>query len=117
MDTVKNTKGQKYLFLNVRSLYCHISEITQEFNDNDALCIGLTETWLNHGIPNKLIEINGYRIARSDRSNGKRGGGLLLYLRNDLNWENVSGNLDIMNDDIEILNVIVHFEFCEASTY
>lgn len=110
MDSIKCIKGQKYVFLNVRSLYCHLSEITQEFSASEFMCIGLTESWLNCGILNKLIEIRGYKIAILNRSSGKRGG-LILYIRNDLNWEPVDGNLNVINDDIEILNVIVHRKF------
>ena len=56
----------------------------------DLIC--LSETWLNEAIPNNFIKINGYNILRENRGwkenqmdgNFKRGGGLLCYIKDDL---------------------------------
>ena len=55
----------------------------------------VTETWLNHNIPDELARITNFNLLRSDRTSG-RGGGVALYIhenipvkvRNDLNDEN-----------------------------
>ena len=55
----------------------------------------VTETWLNHNIPNESAQIPNFNLLRSDRASG-RGGGVAWYIhenipvkvRNDLNDEN-----------------------------
>ena len=52
--------------------------------------ICITETWLNDSIPNALINVDGYyisnelRVDRNDTLLG-RGGGLIVFIRNDVN--------------------------------
>jgi len=45
-------------------------------NDVDIGCI--TETWLNKTIPSDLVNIPGYVLHRSDRKDGRRGGGVAV---------------------------------------
>ena len=42
------------------------------------LFIATTETWLNNGISNTEVDINGYCIERHDRNS--RGGGVAIYI-------------------------------------
>ena len=46
--------------------------------------IAVTETWLNSQIGDSEILPKGYNIFRLDRTNGKRGGGILFASREDL---------------------------------
>ena len=50
--------------------------------------LGVTESWTHEKIGDAGININGYSIFRRDRDFDKRdrrrGGGVLLYVRNDL---------------------------------
>ena len=59
---------------------------------NNAMFIAVTETWLSdtvldaevsHGLP-------GYTILRCDRAGGRQGGGVALYLREDLTGETLA---------------------------
>ena len=52
--------------------------------------IALCETWLFSDIPDSLISILGYSVYRCDRSDGRRGGGVCAYVRNDVSVKNVS---------------------------
>ena len=66
---------------------------------------GITETHLDKNVKNEEIFVDGYRIARSDRNNGKKGGGCVIYFSEDLNVcekEKVNGKADIESMWIEI---------------
>lgn len=49
--------------------------------------IALTETWLNSSISNYEILPLGYKIFRKDRETGRRGGGVLLAVKDSLSTE------------------------------
>ena len=46
--------------------------------------IALTETWLNHSVTNHEILPHDYTIYRKDRDYGKRGGGILLPVKENI---------------------------------
>ena len=76
------TKGLKFLYLNIRSLYRHYDELFLNFKDYDIICLG--ETWLNSKIPDNTITHSEYSLFRSDRSGEKRGGGLVTYIKSNI---------------------------------
>ena len=53
---------------------------------NNSLFVGVTETWLHAGVLDAevLHSFPGYSIFRRDRAGGRQGGGVALYLREDL---------------------------------
>ena len=53
---------------------------------NNALFLGVTETWLHEGVLDAEVTYSfpGYNILRCDRAGGRQGGGVALYLRDDL---------------------------------
>ena len=51
-------------------------------NDVDIACT--TETWLTQSVPSELVDIHGYVTHRSDRKNGRRGGGVAVFVRHSL---------------------------------
>ena len=55
--------------------------------DENFDIIGITETWLNSSISDSEMNINGYTLHRKDRNDAEkhRGGGVALYVHNDLN--------------------------------
>ena len=76
----------------------HISSSTSQF-------FGLVETWLKPNILDNLINIPGYNLLRSDRQTQdmnrqtKRGGGIVIYCKNNLNLTQLTGppSLSLMN--------------------
>jgi len=58
-----------------------VSEIRYIAKEYDL--IGITESWTNDGINDAEISIDDFNIFRKDRK-GYKGGGLLLYVRNNL---------------------------------
>src|SRR5206468_8374393 len=49
--------------------------------------VGITETWLYSEISDSEMSIDGYHLLRNDRNDAEkhRGGGVALYVHNDLN--------------------------------
>ena len=70
--------------------------IFSETNKNIHI-MGLTETHANSTITDSEFNIDGYTVIRKDRSTGI-GGGVLCYIRSDLNWKR---RLDLETDEIE----------------
>ncbi len=66
---------------NVRSLRYKIDELTAvlENNNIDVGCI--TESWLDDNIPTEAVDVNNYTCFRHDRSDGRRAGGIVCYVR------------------------------------
>ena len=52
--------------------------------------VSVTETWLNDNVSDHEILPSGYNIIRKDRPSNKRGGSVLLALRNGIQYNRVS---------------------------
>ncbi|XP_028417866.1 uncharacterized protein LOC114542544 [Dendronephthya gigantea] len=52
--------------------------------------VAVTETWLKDSISDKEILPYGYHILRKDRATNMRGGGVLLALRNDIEYNQIT---------------------------
>ena len=64
-----------------------VEEIAMYALENSLDIIGVAESWLNENILDSEVAIDGYTLFRKDRNRLKpgRGGGVLLYIRNNLN--------------------------------
>lgn len=85
----KNLNG---LFLNVRSLksgdtFDKIKEYVDALSKVDIIC--LVETWLGEE-DTKFYEISGYYAVHNTRPSEQRGGGIVCYIKNDIQCLNVS---------------------------
>ena len=117
---VKQWNNLRCLLFNAQSL-CSINKSTdgslvsnlKSFQDlafvENLDIITVTETWLNDNIYNNEILSTGYNIIRKDRSSGKRGGGVLIALRNNIHYNLVSPGawsreLEIATVEIELIN-------------
>lgn len=105
LNEIKQMKGQKIIYLNVRSVYRHISEIQLDFEDTNFICLAFTESWLTSNINSNIISLKGFKHVRLDRQIKKRGGGLIIYIREDLEWEYLGAQ--ISTSDIELLTILV----------
>ena len=82
LSDLAKCKGHTTIFWNARSLLSKIEEIEWLAIEAKPEFIGVVESWLNQGIDDALIELDGYNILRSDRtaeSGKKMDGGLLWY--------------------------------------
>ena len=75
-------KGFVISHLNVRSFIKHMDESFLHLSDNDVICF--SETWLSSKVDDPLLSRVGYKYIRSDRKTGKKGGGLLMYIKESL---------------------------------
>ena len=76
-------KGFKICHLNIRSILPKIDDIRILMKESNIDVIAFTETWLSEGVTDDLIQIDGYKIYRNDRSHGN-GGGVAIYVKDTL---------------------------------
>ena len=80
----KDTQQKPWMIhFNCRSLLRHISELCLIFTRNHPLVIAISETWLNDTIIDSEVHISGYQMFRLDRSHGRKGSGVAIYLLNE----------------------------------
>ena len=94
----------RVLYVNSRSLRNKFSELEEAVLTENYDIIGLTETWLNLEARDYLAEYNipGYTIFEKSRVN-RNGGGILLYIKNNLNPVQVSKPLITNVDALYVL--------------
>jgi ribonucleases P/MRP protein subunit RPP40 len=73
--------------------------------ENRVDILGITESWMHDGVNDAEVSMMGYRLFRKDREKnseaGKgRGGGVLLYIRDDLTAVDVSSEKDKKNESL-----------------
>ena len=90
---------QTFLLSNIQRLITPTGKTKSKFLSDqaelkNALLVAVTETWLHSGVfdAEVLHDFPGYALHRCDRA-GRQGGGVALYLRNDLTGE-VLGSAD-----------------------
>ena len=85
---LNKAKGVKIVHLNIRSLLKKVDQLRLILVGSTIDIITLSETWLNHKIDPQLVHIQGYSMYRLDRevqnTNKKRGGSLIMYVRDSL---------------------------------
>jgi len=83
--TTRSQYNLKCIYTNAQSLRHKMSELLTTV---EALCpdiIGITESWEDSDILDAEFNIPGFTMFRSDREVGHRGGGVLLYVRSEIN--------------------------------
>ena len=112
-EGILNSRGLKIAHLNVASILgAHKFEMLRKQVEGSHLNVFCaSETWLNASIPNGLIDIRGYNVARWDRSWKncttdnlmKKGGGLICYTsQNVIMNEFRYARLNQSNRDLEM---------------
>ena len=76
-----NKKGLHFLQININSLLLKKDEIRCIANKTKAI-IGITESKLDHTVPDSEVNFPGYDILRCDRN--RNGSGVACYIRKDL---------------------------------
>jgi hypothetical protein len=77
--------------LNIRSLAKHYDEVILNdfiFAKNSIICF--SETWLNDSHPNSKFSVPSFNFIRKDRKSISRGGGLAIYINNNLQYRLLS---------------------------
>ena len=91
------------LVTNARSIVQKVDELQSVFENNNVHIACITESWLNDCVPSCLVNIDGYVCYRRDRRDGRRGGGVVCYVRNDVQCQRLS---EFNCDDVESLWLI-----------
>ena len=73
----------KCVCLNARSIINKKTELNIMVDDIKPHIIGITESWANNDIANAELGLEGYVMFRKDRI-GRRGGGVLLYIKDTI---------------------------------
>ena len=81
-QNTSSKKGFVISHLNVRSLIKHMDESFLHLSDDDVICF--SETWLSLKVDDPLVSRLGYKYIRLDRKTGKKGGGLMMYIKEPL---------------------------------
>jgi len=96
-------RGLVMASLNINSLLAHIDELRVFLLSSAIDILAINETKLDPAVLNNEIYIAGFDIARKDRlTNGRNGGGVCFYVRNNLNFE-IRKDLD--DELLEILSI------------
>ena len=74
-----------FLYLNARSLMNKLDEFFATVYDLGPDVVGVTESWANADIDDKELGMEGYTMFRQDRPVDRRGGGVILYVKCELN--------------------------------
>ena len=94
-------RGLHLLHLNINSLLPKIDELRYIAKNSNATVIGVSESKLDNSVLNEEVNIEGYKILRSDRN--RHGGGVACYIKNDITFterENFSTDLENIFFDI-----------------
>ena len=97
-----NKRGLHLIHLNINSLLSKIDEQWEIARKTRATVIGITESKLDGSVLDGEINIDGYKLVRSDQN--RHGGGVACYIRSDISF-NVRGDFssEIENIFLDIL--------------
>lgn len=116
LHEVLNMKGIRIAHINSRSFLPKFEIIEHDFLDGNLEVLCITETWLKEHIPNAMLLNKNYNLLRRDRKqqrelNGKtkNGGGLCIYIRNNIVYEEVDlcDVLDIKDIEFLIVKLVI----------
>ena len=82
-----NNNKLQCVYMNARSIVNKMKVLELTVKQDDLDLVAITETWLHDKITDEEISIEGYTLIRNDRKdiNKHRGGGVALYIKNELN--------------------------------
>jgi hypothetical protein len=102
----------RYCQLNPGSAAAHIDDINALFDKVDMHVICITETWYKGWHTNKRISIPGFKIIRADRKDGRRGGGVAMYVRSDLKCKILAKSTDACAINYLFVEIKFHGHDC-----
>ena len=99
---LKKLKGFRVGHINITSLPKHIEQLRFYLYDKSLDILSIHETRLDGSVDNNAIQLEGYNLARKDRS--REGGGIAMYFRDHLN---VKERTELFPDCIEAVSIEV----------
>ena len=98
--------------LNARSIPKQFDELNRLVHDTNFDILGISETWLNSGVPDNRVNIFGYKTVRRDRI-GARGGGVCFYIADCISFKII--DTSHVHDVPEMLWVEMMFGKCKMA--
>jgi hypothetical protein len=68
------------MYTNLASLMAKIDDLIPFVQLHKPAFLLRTETFLSNSIPDSLVNLDGYTLYRTDRSDGRAGGGSSIYI-------------------------------------
>jgi hypothetical protein len=96
-----------FFYTNIQSLPNKLDELKIDILRSPPDIIALTETWLTEEIKDVEINIPGYQIFRRDRKITKRGGGVLLYINENIPTMQITPRI---SSELKLELLIVHIQ-------
>ena len=78
---VKTSSLPSLFVSNSRSLRSRIDELACTVATYPVDVVAIPETWLSDDVPSSAVELRGYSMIRHDKSDGRRGGGDCVYVK------------------------------------
>ena len=103
--------GLKVASLNVNRLIGKLDQIKMCLDNHTPDVFGLCETFLNNNVDNQLVQHKNYVTERKDRLSGKSGGGILCYVRENIQYKR---RLDL-ETDLELIWLEIFFFWFKKS--
>ena len=57
--------------------------------------IAITESWANNNVLDSELYLENYSMIRKDRATGKRGGGIILYIRSEIQFVQMNSHFEL----------------------
>ena len=98
MKLLRNSSIVPSLFLaNVQSLRPKYEELCLTASCLAPHLLVLCESWLSGSVSNEEVLIPQYSVIRCDRKGGRKGGGVCVYVRNAIRYQNIMSSRQIPN--------------------
>ena len=119
-DKSKGTLVLNCFYTNIRSLTNNQKrdEMLALISEHKIDIIGLTESWSHEGILDGELSFEGFNLFRRDRTDGRRGGGVMLLVRDDICAVNMT-DMSIGNNESLWVRIkdINNIELCLGVCY
>ena len=102
------SKGIHIANLNIQHLLPKLDEIKYQLTrTNSNKILGLCETFLTENACDNILHIPGYTFERRDRKSNRKGGGLIVFISNQITY---TRRLDIESNEIESIWIQVNIQ-------
>jgi hypothetical protein len=98
----------RFAHLNPGSAAAHIDEMNGLFQGVGIDVICVSESWYKGWHTNKRICIPGYRVARADRKDGRRGGGVAMFIKSELKFKVLTRSPELSAIDYLFVEIKFH---------
>ena len=92
----------KLMQINTRSIRPKKEELNELINKENIDILSVNESWLKE---NMTFKLNNYKIERKDRKNNLKGGGVLIAIKNNIQYERIEEELKDEYSNTEYISI------------